>query len=146
MALTRKQTALIHVAKKRLGLGDDDYRAILRHEAGVETSKGLDADGFTAVMRRFQALGFKPSANPPTYGDRAGMATPAQVAYIRSLWKEYTDGIGDDRSLGKWLQREGVRPSLCQLRRGPEGDSRAARDGEQEEGRMSVAQCVEGKQ
>ena len=56
-------------------------------------------------MRRFQALGFKPSANPPTYGDRAGMATPAQVAYIRSLWKEYTDGIGDDRSLGKWLQR-----------------------------------------
>ena len=105
MALTRKQTALIHVAKKRLGLGDDDYRAILRHEAGVETSKGLDADGFTAVMRRFQALGFKPSANPPTYGDRAGMATTAQVAYIRSLWKEYTDGIGDDRSLGKWLQR-----------------------------------------
>ena len=106
MALTRKQTALIHVAKKQLGLGDDDYRAVLLHEAGVDTSRELDNDGFTAVMRRFQALGFKPSADPPSYGgNRPGMATPAQVAYIRSLWKEYTDGTGDDRSLGKWLQR-----------------------------------------
>ena len=24
---------------------------------------------------------------------------------MRSLWAEYTDGVGDDRSLGKWLQR-----------------------------------------
>ena len=105
MALTRKQTALIHVAKKQTGLGDDDYRAMLLHEAGVETSKDLNNDGFDAVLERLTALGFKPSATPPAYGHRAGMATPAQVAYIRSLWKEYTDGTGDDRSLGKWLQR-----------------------------------------
>ena len=105
MALTRKQTALIHVAKTRLGLDDDDYRAVLRGEAGVESSRDLDNDGFDAVMARFQALGFTPTATPPTYGRRAGMATPAQAAYIRSLWQEYTDGVGDDRSLGKWLQR-----------------------------------------
>ena len=105
MALTKKQTALIHVAKKQLGLGDDDYRAVLLHEAGVESSRDLDNDGFDAVMERFRDLGFKPTATPPAYGRRAGMATPAQVAYIRSLWSEYTDGVGDDRSLGKWLQR-----------------------------------------
>ena len=105
MALTRKQTALIKVAVKQLGLGDHDYRAILLHEAGVDTSKGLDNDGFDAVMARLRALGFRPTATPPAYGRRAGMATPAQVAYIRSLWQEYTDGVGDDRSLGKWLQR-----------------------------------------
>ena len=105
MALTGKQTALIHVAKTQLGLGDDDYRAVLLREAGVETSRDLDNDGFDAVMARFKALGFKPSDTPRSYGRRAGMATPAQVAYIRSLWNEYTDGVGDDRSLGKWLQR-----------------------------------------
>lgn len=105
MALTKRQTALIHVAKTQLGLGDDDYRAVLRDEAGVESSRDLDNDGFDAVMARFKALGFRPTATPPAYGRRAGMATPAQVAYIRSLWQEYTDGVGDDRSLGKWLQR-----------------------------------------
>ena len=105
MALTRKQTALIHVARTQLGLSDDDYRTVLLHEAGVETSRDLDNDGFDAVMARFKALGFRPAAAPPAYGRRAGMATPVQVAYIRSLWQEYTDGAGDDRSLGKWLQR-----------------------------------------
>lgn len=105
MALTRKQIALIHVAKTRLGLDDDDYRAVLRGEAGVGSSRDLDNDGFDAVMARFRALGFRPTATPPTYGHRDGMATPAQAAYIRSLWNEYTDGVGDDRSLGKWLQR-----------------------------------------
>jgi len=105
MALTRKQTALIKVAVKQLGLSDDDYRAVLRDEAGVESSRDLDNDGFDAVMARFRARGFRPTATPPTYGHRAGMATPAQAAYIRSLWNEYTDGVGDDRSLGKWLQR-----------------------------------------
>ena len=106
MALTRKQTALIHVAKKQLGLGDADYRAVLLDAAGVDTSTDLDNDGFDAVLKRLKALGFKPSADPPSYGNRAAsMATPAQVAYIWSLWKEYTDGTGDDRSLGKWLQR-----------------------------------------
>lgn len=105
MALTKKQTALIHVAKAQLGLSDDDYRAVLRDEAGVGSSRNLDNDGFDAVMERFRSLGFKPTDTPPAYGRRAGMATPAQVSYIRSLWSEYTDGVGDDRSLGKWLQR-----------------------------------------
>lgn len=105
MALSRKQTKLLHVAKRQLGLSDDDYRAILDQEAGVASSKGLDNDGCDRVLRRFLALGFKPSAAPPSYGHRAGMATPAQVGYIRSLWKEYTDGAGDDRSLGLWLDR-----------------------------------------
>lgn len=105
MALTQKQTALIHVAKTQLGISDDDYRAVLLREACVQSSRDLDNDGFDAVMQRLRALGSEPSATPPAYGRRAGMATPAQAAYIRSLWNEYTDGVGNDRSLGKWLQR-----------------------------------------
>ena len=105
MALTRKQTALLHVAKKHLSLEDADYRAILRQEAGVESSRALDADGFKVVLRRFGELGFVPSSRRADLGWRVGMASPEQVGFIRSLWKQYTKGEGDDRSLGKWLQR-----------------------------------------
>lgn len=104
MSLTRKQSALIHVARKQLALADADYRAILRAEAGVDSSRDLDADGFQSVLRQFKRLGFK-QRGARSLGWRAGMASPAQVAYIRKLWAEYTDGKGDDRSLGKWLNR-----------------------------------------
>ena len=105
MALSRKQLALIHVAKKQLGLSDGDYRMILLNSAGVETARDLDTGGLDAVMRRFQALGFTPSANPHCYGPRPGMATTAQVGAIRAQWREYTDGEGTDSSLGRWLFR-----------------------------------------
>ena len=103
--LTRKQLGLVHVAKKQLGLEDEDYRAILRLEAGVNSARDLDAAGLEAVMWRFKELGFKHSADPSYYGDRAGMASPGQVAYIRNMWANYTDGEGTDRSLGKLLDR-----------------------------------------
>ena len=105
MALTRKQTALLHVAKKHLALADDDYRAILRRAAGVTSSRDLDADGFEAVLRRFGELGFTPPPRPKSFGHRFGMASPRQVAYIRSLWREYTEGKGTERSLGIWIER-----------------------------------------
>ena len=105
MALSSKQTALIHVAKKELGLTDDDYRAILRQVAGVDSSKHLDFAGFEAVLRRFGELGFRSSSQPPAFGERYGMASQAQVDFVRSLWRQYTKGQGDDRSLGKWLDR-----------------------------------------
>ncbi len=109
MSLTAKQSRLLHVVRRQLGLADDDYRAILWQEAGVESSKDLDAWGLEAVLRRFEALGFEPTAgaprNAPELGWRLGMASPGQVAFIRSLWRQYTKGEGDDRSLGKWLER-----------------------------------------
>ena len=33
------------------------------------------------------------------------MATPGQVALMRTLWDRYTRGEGVDLTLGKWLQR-----------------------------------------
>ena len=61
------------------GDAEQHYRTVLLHEAGVETSRDLDNEGFDAVMERFRTLGFEPSATPPAYGHRAAMATPAQV-------------------------------------------------------------------
>ena len=104
MALTRKQLSLIHVARRQLGLDDAEYRAILGAAAGVASASKLDTDGLAAVIRHFEARGFTPTG-PRPYGERYGMASDAQVGRLRALWAEYTHHQGDDRSLGKWLDR-----------------------------------------
>ena len=105
MALSRKQISLIHVAKKQLGLTDEHYRAILRALTGCESSKHLDQRDFEAVMQHMASLGFRSDFTKTFYGQRPNMATSRQVSLIRTLWSEYTDGKGDDASLGKWLAR-----------------------------------------
>ena len=59
MALTRKQTALIHVAIKQLGLSEERYRHILRTMADVKSSKDLDQTGFSSQTRWDWARRFK---------------------------------------------------------------------------------------
>lgn len=106
MALTKKQRAVIHVARAQLGLTESDYRAILVNIAGVESSTELSDDGFEAIMFRFRELGFVSTWNRKNFGYRPGMATPRQVALIRELWASYTDRQGTDASLGIWLDRK----------------------------------------
>lgn len=105
MPLTRKQSALIHVAKKQLGLTDAEYHAILRRMGGVESSKDLDREGFELVMQYMAALGFRSDFTRRFYGHRRGMATPAQVSNIRRLWGIFAEGGDGDRALDKWLTR-----------------------------------------
>ena len=91
MSLAAKKVQLIQVAKKRLALAEEDYRAILQNYGGSASSKALDQRGFDAVMDRFRQLGFTSSARASTYGERVGMASPGQVALIRRLWAEAVD-------------------------------------------------------
>ena len=48
--LDRSRTALIHLARKRLGLDEAAYRDLLRNAAGVSSSAELDERGFSRVM------------------------------------------------------------------------------------------------
>jgi hypothetical protein len=105
MTITSKQISLIHVAMSRLGLEDDDYRALLKRFGGVDSAKNLNQAGFTRMMDAFTSLGFRSDFQQRHMGERAGMASPRQVAMIRELWAEFTAGDGDDKSLGKWLER-----------------------------------------
>ncbi|NJL08487.1 MAG: regulatory protein GemA [Bacteroidales bacterium] len=102
--MTPKQIALIHVAKKRLGLTEDQYRALLLWAGGVESAKDLDAAGFERVMGHLTSWGFKSDWNRRTFGNRPGMASPRQVDLIRDLWRQFS-GADDDAALGKWLER-----------------------------------------
>ncbi len=55
---TPGQLALIHVAKKQLGMDDADYRALLMRAAGVDSAEALDRRGFETVLAEFERLGF----------------------------------------------------------------------------------------
>jgi phage gp16-like protein len=106
MPLSKRQTALIHVAKTQLGLDDDLYRAVLVNLCGVTSSKELDQAGFDTVMGFFEWRGFKPmTPNGANYGPRPGMASYAQLELIRALWAEYSRGNAGESELNKWLVR-----------------------------------------
>ena len=117
--ISRQKIALIHVAAHQLGMVDVDYRALLMGAAGVRSASDLDAAGFDAVMRRFEALGFAkgkarragapaiaPAPVPLQYGERWGMATPAQVDTIRGMWRTWYEGSDEAsaRALRHWLE------------------------------------------
>ena len=106
MPLSKRQIALIHVAKTKLGLGDDLYRAVLVNLCGVTSSTELDQAGFETVMGFFEWRGFKPmTPNGANYGPRPGMASYAQLELIRALWFEYSQGRAGEGELNKWLER-----------------------------------------
>ena len=80
--LTRKQIALIHVAKKQLGLNEDDYRAAVQTYGGAGSSKDLSRFGFKNLMKHLEKCGFKSTGE----SSRPGMATPAQLRKITAAW------------------------------------------------------------
>jgi phage gp16-like protein len=52
----KQQLAAIHVAKKRLRLDDETYRALLQRVGGQRSAKDLDPHGRRAVLREFARL------------------------------------------------------------------------------------------
>lgn len=123
---TRRQHALLAVARRRLALGEERWRAILAQAAGVGSERELDQAGFEAVLAVLEHLGFAPAVPlGPTYGDRPGFATAAQVQLIRVLWREWSLAEGDDRASGldTWLRRSFGVDSLRFL---TAGDARGA--------------------
>ena len=104
MTLASNKVRLIQVAKRRTGMVDADYRAMLARIGGVDTSRDLDADGFEGVMAHFRQLGFVSDFAKGTFGDRPGYASPAQVRLARKLWGEFSP-TGTDVEFRAWLER-----------------------------------------
>ncbi|WP_157019846.1 regulatory protein GemA [Mesorhizobium xinjiangense] len=101
--LPAKRIAVIHVARKQLGLDDESYRDILHQYGGARSAAELDILGFENVMSRFERLGFRSTWTKRTFGNRAGMASPAQIEYMRHLWCRYDPDDVNDAHLNAWL-------------------------------------------
>jgi hypothetical protein len=104
--ITKKQIALLHVAKRDLGLTEDDYRAILARYGRCGSAADLTGPGFTAVMKYFTALGFRSAWTQRTYGYRPTLATPGQIDLIRSLWQRFSgEPDENDAAVNQWLAK-----------------------------------------
>jgi phage gp16-like protein len=94
--ISKKQIGLIHVAKQRTGMSEDDYRALLS-SFGVASSKELSAAAFEAAMSHFEKLGFKPK-NQFRKATTSKQRLLAKVAAIRAdlgLPEAYVDAMAE---------------------------------------------------
>lgn len=95
--------AKIHVAKKQLGMSEDDYRAMLWTQGRVHSSKDLDHAGRAKVLDYLKNIGFKAaaakSAKRPSRPTPSVDALPlvrrirAQLISLGRLPDTYADGI-----------------------------------------------------
>jgi hypothetical protein len=104
--------AIIHVAKKQLGLDEEAYRAILSG-AGAGSAKEITTDiQFNSIMQAFTRLGFRcrgrngvkyKSTSPGTHFD---FISKRQEYYIRGLW-DLASRAKDEKSLRRMIKRIG---------------------------------------
>lgn len=77
-----KPLAAIHVARKQLGLEEDDYRAVLSRVTGKRSSKGMSEAERAAVLDEFRRLGFKPVSKARSKGLQGPYAKKLQALWI----------------------------------------------------------------
>ena len=76
--------AKVQIARRQLGLAENDYRAILVRVTGRDSSKGASERQLEDVLAEFRRLGWKPVAGK---GGGGGYGKP-HVRKIYALWKE----------------------------------------------------------
>jgi hypothetical protein len=107
--ISKKKTklALIHVAKTKTGLTDDEYRAFLAGAAGINSAADIEWESqFQDIMSGFKKLGFassKPLATRPHWEDSWG-ATESQRAKIEALWRSIARNKSD-KALQTFIKR-----------------------------------------
>jgi hypothetical protein len=107
----KNRLAVIHVAKKQLGLDEEAYRAILSG-AGVSSAAEIATSAqFNAVMAAFANLGFKPRGakaklQSSAPGTNPAFVSPRQEHYIRGLWA-LASRAKDEKSLRRMVKRIG---------------------------------------
>ncbi len=77
--------AAIHVAKKKLGLDDDTYRAKLTHITGKASTKDMTEQERQRVLAVFRNEGFQPAPSASRPNGRAKL-TGRFASKLQSLW------------------------------------------------------------
>jgi len=80
--LARREIQLIHVARQKISMDEDTYRALLHDRFGVSSSKDMDWRQRKELLDHFKTLGFKSTAStrPTPAKEKA-----KQVSKIRAL-------------------------------------------------------------
>lgn len=78
----RALLAAVHIARKRLGMIEDDYRAVLQRVTGRASAKDCDNLQLGKVMAEFDRMGFQSVARP----SRRAPASSAVARKARAMW------------------------------------------------------------
>ncbi len=113
----QKLKAKIHIAKKELGLTDEEYKAALFAATGKESSKDMDYSELVVVIKHFESKGWKPKPAPSrrekgkkrfeNIGDRGThMATEKQLNMLHAIWMDSKAvRVKTEAALQKFLMR-----------------------------------------
>ena len=105
-----KSIIRIHVAKRELGLSDQEYREALEGQTGKTSCKDMTLSQLYTVEAYLKKLGFKPSIKKRPFAKRKSpVGQGRQVDKIRAIWIEMAkDGYlrdGSENALESWVQR-----------------------------------------
>ena len=123
--MNKKQLAVVHVAKKQVGMTDEEYLDLLG-SVGATSSKDLDRKSFTVVMAHFKQLGFKSTSRfrPGNQNDTLPAERRGYVKKIDAILQEldlgrnYADGIAKKRfgvEKVHWLKPDQLRAVMQML-------------------------------
>ena len=105
--------AAIHTLKSKLGLSDDDYRALLVNLTGKNSSKALGVQEQARVRDHMQHLGERLGVLKPTrqrsFAQTRAAASPRERK-VWALWNQlHRDGVIQNHSapaLNAWVKRQ----------------------------------------
>lgn len=104
----RNRIGLIHVAKETLGIKEEDYRAMLKSNFNVTSSKDLTIPQFKALMEIFEKLGYK--SKYLTRKQLSNILNKAKIYWGKDFNKELKAFIkkqtGQEKQLGRLLVKE----------------------------------------
>lgn len=88
--------AQVHIARKKLAMHDDDYRALLERVTGHRSAKDCDDGQLRDAVAKFQGMGFQPSG---ATAKRRDLGNSQTVRKARAMWISlYQLGAIDDGS------------------------------------------------
>ena len=118
--ITAPQVKKVHTLKSALAMDDDTYRAMIKSGFGVESSKCLDTrqavrlidamEGKAVAAGVWERRGWNGTSrigkgqaatkgNATNFGERGGMATPAQLRKIEAMWSVVSRATPDHRAI-----------------------------------------------
>ena len=94
---------LIHVGKQKIGLTEEEYRALLEGITGKTSSTELTITELEAVLKALKSLGFQVKKMAAS-AEEVGRATAEQIQYIKGLW-ELSARVKTEAALNRFIKR-----------------------------------------
>ena len=99
-----KLIQLIHVAKKDVGLSDEDYRAVLESTAKKSSCSEMTLFELDQVLKAMRKLGFRVKKLETKESELGWNTSKEQMDYIKGMW-ELVARNKTDRALYQFIKR-----------------------------------------